>query len=548
MLAASRRNHGSLRRVTLPNALSAAGPWLGMLLAIGVVSAPFWYAAMKAFPVADDGWLVMITRECDWSVLARAMPDRPLFGIVLSRFVAAVGASHTAYILAASLIWATFALEAGCLWRWLFPGLKHAAPLVSSLTVAPISVEAQLCAVVVTIPCVLPAIAVYGSILLLLKSQGRTNRYFAVVLPLACLLAIAGVAFSEYAIAAVASGLIVFLGTRFATRCGNDRTRIWIATVVLALATAITYVVFLHFSQLESSRPDVSPHMVGEAAKKGVASIALNVVNGAWHAIIGGYASALGRAGLYWDTKSSLAAIFYGAMTAALLMALIRRKSCDAPISRIRPSILLLAVAVGLGPVALMGRGTALPDFGSRFIIPVLPLAAACTVWIATTIANRSAGLVAIAALGFIAGNASVAYGASAIREHRLASKIGDAVRPYVQADSGYTVAVLSSEGIDYELTARATAKWPAAYAKNFWLYDYDAGLRAFGSRSACTGQGVIDKRVRQLNRVGPVTRLLWIEVRREKILAVEPYCVAARPSAPLGELKAGYWGARGPR
>jgi hypothetical protein len=60
------------------------------------------------------------------------------------------------------------------------------------------------------------------------------------------------------------------------------------------------------------------------------------------------------------------------------------------------------------------------------------------------------------------------------------------------------------------------------------WIYDYDAGVRAFGARTSCPSELQIHKHLRLLSREGPVDDLLWIEIRGEKMVSIEPYCKTA--------------------
>jgi hypothetical protein len=504
-------------------------PWLLLIL---LLSVPLAFGAFRAFPLYDDGWVLLRTKEAGAAALFQGIPDRPLLGHLFSFFVGIVSASPVSLVLLSGLIWAVFALEAGFLWRRLFPDLGCYACLVSCLTLAPIVVQVQLCTVMIALPCVLPAALAYGALLLWLRYLDGVG---AGLLSLCCAagLTISGILVSEYAVAASLAGLAILVESAVA-RSGEERKRALTTVVFSVLATTVAYVAYRRLSSL-AYRADVNPLLAAENATHKVAGVVLDLITGVWHSVIGGYGPALHSVALYWDSPSTILGVSFG-----LVIALVLGLCCGTP--RLAASmesevhgwkrvcVLSAAVAAGLAPVALMGRSTTLTEFGSRFLIPALPVATVLTVLLVVTLFRKRYVWIPITVLGLVCGNAAVVAANTAAHRHRLVTSIGNALQPYASMDSDYTVAISSMSGMDYELTAKATKDWPAALGKKLWIYDYDAGLAVFGPRTDCNPRAELHKSLRLLERNGPISRLLWLETRGEKLISVEPYCRNAAP------------------
>lgn len=503
---------------------------LFQILVILLIGVPLFYGTLRAFPLYDDGWLHLLTRESGTTILSQTMPDRPLLAHIYRFVCGIVPASAAGLTIVSALVWFVFAFQAGLLWRRMFPDLDHYAGVVSCVTLAPIVVQAQICTVLVSLPCVLPPILVYGALLCGLRFAETDARFRTPALACGAMLLTLGILISEYATAASLSTLVLLPLVLQRAKTNWQRQRIRGVLVLFATLTAISYLLYVRLMNL-GYRPDVNPMQAGLTARRHMAGLATNLVTGVWHSVFGAYASVAGTAGLYWDSKSTIVAVLCGALVAAVLCVSSRNHADAAEEPQLRSQTILMlfaALAAALAPVALMGRSTTLAGFGSRFLIPAMPVSAALTVLIALTIVRLRLVWVPVALLGLVGGYAAVTQVSSAIHQRDFAVSIGTALRPLVTANGNYTVAVLSINGMDYELTARATSNWALEFERKVWIYDYDAGVRAYGARTNCPSDLQIHKHLRLLSREGPLDHLLWIEIRGEKIVSIEPYCKTA--------------------
>ncbi len=499
-----------------------------LVVAIVVVGAPMFWGALEAYPLYDDGWLLMMLREGAPGQLAAAMPDRPLFGRLVGFLASAWGSSPLFFVSLSMLLCAVYAFQVGLLWRRVFPDMKQYGCLAGAMAMSTLLVQAQLCTLLVELPCVAPAIAVLGGLLLLLRGVEGSERTWRVSVLLASALIVSGVLFSEYAVASAAAGITILGGMYLSAEEPVARTRLRWALAAMAIATAASYVVFLQMTNLTVSRPSVSPNNASAVMRKNPISVVTNLLNGVWYAALGAAAKAAGQVSLDWSSRFTVLATAYGAMSAGLLWWLLPKPDLSGvrpSASRIHPGALVLAVAAGLLPVAMMGRGTALTGFGSRFLLPVVPAASiALLVFLFHLVRSRWTRVV-VAAIGLITAHASFSTAVAARREARQIDALGDSLAPYVSGGSEYTVAVLSQSGMDYELTARVSRRWPLEQARSFWMFDLDSGPALYGPRRGCVASPRIEKDLRTLRRFGAVSSLLWVEYRNGHLISIEPYC-----------------------
>jgi len=495
---------------------------------IALIGAPLFYGAVRAFPLWDDGWLAMLTKESGSAILSQTMPDRPLMGQICA-FVVRLAPSPPGLVAISLGFWFTLAFQAGLIWRRIFPSLEHYAPVVSCLCLSPVVVQAQYCTLLVSVPCVLTAVLSYGSSLCAIRFASPAVRFRLPALILGVGLLIAGVLISEYAVAASLSGLAI-QALLLVRSTGPDRRRLRTTLILFAAVTAISYLVFLRITD-STYRPDVNPAQAGLTLRRHLPVLATDLVTGIWHTVLGAYATVAGMLGIYWDSRSTILGVALGALAAFFLWRACRPGTRnESAISPAAVAGLLAALLAALIPVVMMGRSTNLPGFGSRFLIPALPVATALTLTLALTLFGKSHIWAVVTAFGMIAGYAAVTQSSTLIHQRDLAASLGGSLRPYIDSEAGDTVAVASVNGMDYELTARAAAAWPSNLEKRLWIYDYDAGTKAFGERTACPAAPQIHKSLRRLTREGPVARLLWLEIRGERLVSVEPYCTTPEP------------------
>jgi hypothetical protein len=231
---------------------------------------------------------------------------------------------------------------------------------------------------------------------------------------------------------------------------------------------------------------------------------------------------------LEWSSKSSILAAVFGCIVAASLSRLIGDRESPAGPRHRRSLVFLLAVMAGLAPVALM-RPTSGVGYGSRFSIPVLPVAAALTVCIVLAAFRGGFRRAVMGLLGLIAG-ASVVFGsAEALHRRRALAEVGDLLRPEVARIGTYTVAVFPSEALcwrDILCTGAVSARWPGELAGRLWIYDAATAKVRIGPRRECLSHPVLNEDYRGVRRSGPVGQIFWVE-SRSRSFELEPYCFA---------------------
>jgi hypothetical protein len=490
--------------------------------------------AFFAFPLYDDGWMALMLREAGPHSLKTFMGDRPVFGVLLQTVARFGAANKFVFVSVDVVLWLAFAVEAGLLFQKLFPELRNYSIVASCLTLAPIVVQTQLCTALVVIPANLATILGYAALLFLLDSDGSEQSARPVRVGAAVFLASAGVAISEYGVATNLVGCAVLLGLALSCPAAAERRKlVWRATWLFGL-TAIVYVAFAKTANF-GQRPDVAPaHALHREVGKWV-EIPFDVISGIWHSVVGAYASAFGGFNLAWDSKSTILGAFFGVLIAALFFLAVQNfeprsweeDSTPRPFARL--IVLLAAIAVGLVPFSLMGRATTLGDFGSRFRIPVMPIAAAATLCLVLNFARRHFRWVAVVALGFIVGYASWTSAYTTVKTARSISSLQGVLKPYVKQTDGITVAAVPFERFETELTANVTSTWPVELEKKMWVIPTDAALQQFGGRLQCRPSNEINVHVRGLSRAGKLVQILWVDAQPGMPARVETYCQMSR-------------------
>jgi hypothetical protein len=271
-----------------------------------------------------------------------------------------------------------------------------------------------------------------------------------------------------------------------------------------------------------------------------------------WWGIGGGVANVLSQISLV--SRVGIFAAAYGMAVALLLFygCRARRTAANEWVgAKDMQTALFFGVGLvaGITPMVLMGRVPWDPNDGmsSRFGLPVLPLAAALIVFIALGLVRARLWAVPVLLLGFAAGYGAFSEAWSAIRERKMMSVLGEALKPVVSSGSGYTVAVIPlperslGPRRQWELTARVAANWPAELRQRFWAYRFGGGLplypdeeagSVFGPRGSCRRPEEISREVRLVMRRGHLQRLIWAEPRSDGSISIEPYCIGDRGPA----------------
>jgi hypothetical protein len=195
-----------------------------------------------------------------------------------------------------------------------------------------------------------------------------------------------------------------------------------------------------------------------------------------------------------------------------------------------RIAILVPAVIVGLLPFSVMGRPATLLEFGSRFRIPIMPVATVITLALALQLVRRQSRWVPVAMFGFIIGYASWTYTYTAVQQSHAIAALQSSLKPYAAQTDGYTVAVVPFGRFESELTANISSTWPLDMEKRLWVVGEEPARNQFGSRSNCNPVTTLDVQMRGLTRSGKLSNILWVEAPAGKAVSVEPYCRPINP------------------
>jgi hypothetical protein len=486
--------------------------------------------AFLSFPLYDDGWLALMLRESGPHSLAQHLGDRPIFGFLLEWLASFGSANRFVFVLLNAVLWLGFAIESGMLFRKLFPEFKDYAIVAACLTLAPIVLQTQLSTALVAIPANLATILSYAAILVLLRDSHVDKPTRPLLLGIAAALAASGVALSEYGVVTNLVGCVILIGVALTFFAPMPCRRLFLRAGWLFALTGAVYLLFAKTVDF-SARPDVAPAQILRREMGKWMEVPFDAIAGAWHSLIGAYAAAFGNITLAWDSKSTILGVLFGFLTAILLcLGVHNRRAKGLAEDRqgrlpIRLAVLLPAIFVGLLPFSLMGRATTLLEFGSRFRIPIMPVAAATTVCLALYLVRPSFRWIPVATFGFIIGYASWVSTYTAIEQTRAIGAVQGALKPYVAQTNGYTVAVVPFRRFESELTANITSTWPLELEKRLWVVAVDPARIQFGDRRTCRTSSVLGIQVRGLTRSGKLDQILWVEAPSGKPVLIEPYC-----------------------
>jgi protein-S-isoprenylcysteine O-methyltransferase Ste14 len=316
-----------------------------------------------------------------------------------------------------------------------------------------------------------------------------------------------------------------------------------VAFGLLLLTAAVAYTAYLLLAN-PGSRSDVRPqHALGLV--RPLIWYPSTLLAAVWRGLVGGFAHQLAE--LPATITASPRAGLFGLLLAALLL----MGSTPSSHPRTLPGrgtwlALLVALAAGLAPVVLMGRVPWDPADGmtSRYGISVLPILAALVVRTALALTNARWRAVPVILLGLVAGVTAMAEVGTAVEERQLVGRLGAALQPRVAETSGHTIAAVSlperpiGPRRQWELVARLATDWPPEQRERLWAYRYGGGpalsykeeaTRVLGTRDRCRPPQRIGKRVRLVERQGPVAQVLWMAPGRRQRVVIEPYCLSVR-------------------
>lgn len=510
-----------------PTAAGARSGAVRDLAVLVVIVGAFTAAAIPAFPQMDDGVLLLLLKERGSAGFARASLDRPLVGALWREAAVLFGPEGfwKAGFVAHFLLWLAFGWIACRLWRRLCPSLAGAAPLVGALTVAPIGVRTQLSNVTVTAICILSVVPAYAALLAALRfvETGRVSWVLATVV-----LAGAGGILTEYGVvAAVSAAVLLWLWPP-----GLELRRHLAAALMAAVAVA-SYLAYLGLADF-SQRPKLAPAGYFDPGRW--IRVPFNAATRFWDAAVGEIGRSFAHFDLQWTSRSSLLAGAFGLGVGVLLWWAARPAVA---VSDGRPPVrftlaLAAALAAGVLPIALL-RPIYRSGFGSRFQIPILPVAAALSVALLLAVVRPELHRLAAGFVGLLVGLAVVQESAAALRQRQTMAAVGEALRPIVAARDGVTLAVLSDDGrlchTAQVCTGMVTKDWPADLGRRLWVETAGEAASSIGTRAACGPPVLVGLDERGLERGAPDRRVVWVDVQGARVSA-EPFCIAMNGGA----------------
>ncbi len=493
------------------------------LLPLVVIVGVFTAGAVRAFPQMDDGVLLLLLKERGPAGIPRASLDRPFVGALWEKAADLLGPGGfwSAGFAAHFLLWVALGLIACRLWRRLCPSLGAAAPVVGALAVAPIGVRTQLSTVTVTAICILSVVPAYAALLAALRYLEVRRPGWLVAA--AGLVAVAGL-LTEYGVVAAASAAALLWFWPPAPDPGRRR----FAAMILAAISVASYGAYLALADFRL-RPKLEPSGYLEPSRW--IRVPFNAATRFWDAVIGELGRSFANMDLQWTSHASLLAGFFGAIVAALLWwAQGRASSSEERPPRGWIPALAFALAVGVLPIALL-RPIYRTGFGSRFQIPILPIAAALTVAILLAVVRPELHRLAGAFVGLLVGLAVVQESAAAVRQRQTMAAVGEALRPIVASREGVTLAVLSDDGwlchTAQVCTGMVTKDWPTELGRRVWVETAGEAAASMGTRAACRAPVLVGLEERGFERGGADRRAVWVEIQGQRA-AAEPFCAAA--------------------
>ena len=519
------------------------------MLALALICAPLTIGAIWAFPLYDDAWVWLFLKEQGAGMMATAVADRPVKGILWSLLAASEQVFWWASFVAQALLWPTFGVISALLWTRLFPNLRRYAMVVGCLTVAPIITKVQMVTASIALESLLSVVLSYSALVLLLRFVMVGSRFGWAVLGSSVSLLGLAILLTEYALPVAIVMVVLFWWYARRARDLETSVRAWRAIVFSTLTTGVAYASFTIIANY-TARPggeEVNPLYIFTVAGEDLAPFPFRLVQGIWQSVVGGLIISMG--GVTLTSYSGIMADAYGTLVAGLLFYGSRnlQQNAKSPsrntITKQNVLLAIVALVAGLLPIVAMARIPWNPGdaMQSRFELPLLPIAAALLVLTGLSLVRRRFWAVPIVLLGFVAGNATFTEAWSAIHERQQMSALGAALQAQVSSKNGITVAAVSlperslGPRRPYELTVRLAATWPPELRRKFWAFRFGGGPpnyavfdaeRIFGSRGDCTFSREFKWSLRHVTRDGPLDQLIWVKPQTDGSISVEPYCM----------------------
>jgi hypothetical protein len=476
------------------------------------------YCAFRAFPVYDDGYLLLLIQEAGVGGIAAAHPDRPVFGLLLEFCARVGGTSPVTYIVVSILGWLGLAVEASLLWQTLFPTSPDFGPVVGALCLSPVFVQTQFTTVTVAL---IAGLAINLSLAgLLIVLDDRTESFSILRVAAASVLTVAGALVSEYGVFTSLAGAALLLVLR--------RLR---ATALLTAVAGIGYGIFRATGRADF-RTELHPAIVGVMALKRPLEGLLREVSGAWTASGGAIVRALGSIRIEMGSRSTLLAAASGTAMGVLVYVTERRpaeQSTAQPETR-KLWALLAAIAVGVLPGVLLARPMDAVGFPSRLRMPALAFGAVFIMGLLSIGVIPKWRSAAVCILVFLTGYQTIIGGADALRTRDTLAEMGRRLRPFVEGTRGLVVVVmqdqLGGQGF-FPTIAKATLDWPPSLSRRVWVVSPMTASRIAGVGAGCRPPETVNlvRGLRVTPLTGPLGALLSIDVRHGQPGEIVPYC-----------------------
>ena len=493
--------------------------------------------ALSAYPMWDDAYLELMALDQGAASIAESVLDRPLAGQIWAWLLMDQG---TFYWKAASIHWMTCfgtALFTLYIARELFPRRPAVILSTACLAATPFLCRTQIVLAIHPIAPGLSAVTSFLAIFLIagtIPSRRSAWNFASRWLAGAAVLVIGGL-ISEYFVASALAGVvwIFFLGLGFDRPA---RMRSYRSSFALLVLTVGIYLVYHQVASTEA-RPGVRPEIFLTQDVSWRAKVVLPV----WVSSI-----YTGCAGALLERMGSLRLIDYvdvaslgaGTMLAILIELLVARRRTESEPGEartVRPFLLvglILAVALALLPMVVMGHHPDLSTLSSRYWAPVVPFALCASAGLLTSLLKEKRLWLLPPLFALLAGWALASDGIQAYRELRRVSAWGPEVRQHL-GDSGICIAIFENGWqpdqplpIDYELTARLSQTWSQQERERFWAFpDFSWAIRKDATSGIDFDRHMdspkIDRWIRGLARKGPISRVLWVYVAPDGDLQV---------------------------
>jgi hypothetical protein len=486
--------------------------------------------AVAIFPINDDTYTRILELDGGGDAVRANHTDRPLMAAIWGYF-ADRGTLWSMAAVAHALAWLGLGLVTYGLWIRLRLGPRRYALTATCLALTPLLCQTQLDLLNPVFSGHIGPVLAYAAFLL--RPAAGWGRGLAAVA-----LVVAGTLLSEYAIPATAVICILLLaeGWRGSAR---DLRREAVAAVGLGTAAIATYGVYVTLADT-ASRTIVHPSAALDLWRLKV--LPFRFLTSLWRGSAGGILERLGEFSV--NSVPAALSLTVGMVLAVGVFLLWRRRNTEElgdsgdgkPVAS-GVAVLLLALAVGLTPILLMGR---LPEeaFDSRYWLPLLPLTSCLTLALGLLLLRRRGRFLLPLILPLIAGFTLAQAVQGELSQRRMVDRWAETLRPHVDAGGdGLTLAVFHIpfehdwENLrDFQLTARLTEPWSPEERAAFWAVPSDfEQVTWYGELKGVTVGGVeppasIDWNLRGYGKQGPIHRVLWVTVARDGSCTVEAW------------------------